>query len=387
MAPELIRGESTNTAASDVYAFGIILYECYSRKDPYEGEDAREVLAMVADPEVNKRPPIPKDTPPQIASLMEDCLVANPSERPTFEEVDTRLKRVEIKPAADRTTISLFDIFPKHIAEALRDGKKVEAEHKECVTIFFSDIVGYTDISSTLEPQKVANLLDRLYHRFDDLAGKHDIFKVETIGDAYMAVTNLVKDQEEDHAARIAEFAVDAIRAANSTLIDEDDPERGYLNIRVGFHSGPVVADIVGNRNPRYCLFGKSWHHSLIFLAGLYHCWLLVLSSSWILWTFAPGDTVNVASRMESNSKANRILISDAAADVLRVQKCKYSAEKRHIKKIKGKGEVYCHWIKFDREVLNGDRVPEPESALEPSTELSTLFEGPSTDFSTPFEE
>jgi len=272
MAPELIRGESTNTAASDVYAFGIILYECYSRKDPYEGEDAREVLAMVADPEVNKRPPIPKDTPPQIASLMEDCLVANPSERPTFEEVDTRLKRVEIKPAADRTTISLFDIFPKHIAEALRDGKKVEAEHKECVTIFFSDIVGYTDISSTLEPQKVANLLDRLYHRFDDLAGKHDIFKVETIGDAYMAVTNLVKDQEEDHAARIAEFAVDAIRAANSTLIDEDDPERGYLNIRVGFHSGPVVADIVGNRNPRYCLFGKSWHHSLIFLAGLYHC-------------------------------------------------------------------------------------------------------------------
>ena len=94
---------------------------------------------------------------------------------------------------------------------------------------------------------------------------------------------------------------------------------------------------------------------------------------------------MNVASRMESNSKANRILISDAAADVLRKQKCKYSAVKRHKKNIKGKGEVYCHWIKIDDEVLNADRAAEPESALTPSTELSTLFEGPSTDFSTPF--
>lgn len=120
------------------------------------------------------------------------------------------------------------------------------------MTIFFSDIVDFTAISSELEPRKVADLLDRLYTAFDALSNAHEVFKVETIGDAYMAVTNLVQDQPDDHAKRIAEFAIDAIEAANETLIDKEDPSKGYVNIRCGFHSGPVVADVVGNKNPRY---------------------------------------------------------------------------------------------------------------------------------------
>lgn len=72
-----------------------------------------------------------------------------------------------------------------------------------------------------------------------------------------MAVTNLVKDQEQDHAARLVRFAAGAIAAANDTLIDMDDPDRGYVDIRVGLHSGPVVADVVGSRNPRYCLVSR----------------------------------------------------------------------------------------------------------------------------------
>jgi serine/threonine protein kinase len=157
MAPELLRQETSNTSASDVYAFGIILYEVFSRRDPYEGEDLATVIRQVADPTLHKRPPVPKNCPPVIISLMSDCLVENPEARPTFEELDKRMLRVDVKDAAEFSTpnkrasrmsgssknpatVSLFDIFPKHIAEALRDGKKVEAEHRDVVTIFFCDI-------------------------------------------------------------------------------------------------------------------------------------------------------------------------------------------------------------------------------------------------------
>lgn len=182
---------------------------------------------------INKRPPFPKCMPADVQGIMKDCLEANPEDRPSAEEIDHRLKRINnsasllagtsmhgaLKPKDPN--VSLFDIFPKHVAEALRDGRKVEPEHRDSVTIFFSDIVGFTNISSTLDPRKVANLLDRLYHKFDDLSHEFDVFKVETIGtqllfcasafgnfrrvflmdwycvfvfrDAYMAVTNLVK--------------------------------------------------------------------------------------------------------------------------------------------------------------------------------------------------
>jgi class 3 adenylate cyclase len=318
MAPELLRRESINTAETDVYSFGVILYEVYSRKDPYEGEDPKTVLSLVADKSVRKRPPVPKNAPPQMQSLMTDCLCEEPEKRPSFEELDVRVKRIDVKSADPGQTgnkassISLFDIFPRHIAETLQAGRTVEPEHRDSVTIFFSDIVGFTNISSTLPPRKVANMLDRLYTKLDALSNTHDIFKVETIGDAYMAVTNLVKDQPDDHAKRIAEFAIDAIVAANGTYIDIEDHSKGFVNIRVGFHSGSIVADVVGTRNPRYCLFG---------------------------------DAVNTSSRMESNSKVNRIHCSSDAADLLKVQCPEMPLKSRGRIPIKGKGKLHTFWV------------------------------------------
>ncbi|CAB9526100.1 activated protein kinase catalytic subunit alpha-1 [Seminavis robusta] len=318
MAPELLRGETVNTRSSDVYSYGVMVYEVYSRKEPYEGENPADVLSLVADRAVNKRPPVPKGCPAQIQSLLSDCLGALPDERPTFEEINTRLKRMDGKMvqadqnATRSATVSLFDIFPRHIAEALRDGREVDSEHKDCVTIFFSDIIGFTTISCKLPPKKVANLLDRLYTKLDALSNKFDIFKVETIGDAYMAVTNLVKNQESDHVARMANFSAGAIAAANSTLIDKDDPSQGYVHIRVGFHSGSVVADVVGTRNPRYCLFG---------------------------------DTVNTANRMESTSVANKIHCSERSAKLLRKQDSSAKLICRGNVDIKGKGKMLTFWV------------------------------------------
>eukprot|EP00049_Salpingoeca_infusionum_P008184 m.132642 g.132642 ORF g.132642 m.132642 type:complete len:578 (+) comp13940_c0_seq1:2404-4137(+) len=320
MAPEVLSG-GANTTMSDVYAFGFIVYEAFSRKDPFDGEDDVEkvVEAVVSK---NKRPPVPAECPPDIAQLMTECWEQTPTQRPTFNELQRRMAniesgvcRVHVAKAQGRSLEDavnvLDDVFPPHVAEALRQGKKIEAEHYDCVTIFFSDIVGFTNISSTLLPEEVCDMLDRLYHKLDMLADKHELFKVETIGDAYMAVTNLIK-QQSDHAARIARFAQEAIEAANSTMIKESDPSMGCINIRVGFHSGPVVANVVGSKNPRYCLFG---------------------------------DTVNTSSRMESNSEKNRIHMSHESAKLVRAQDPSIELEARVPIEIKGKGKMQTYFV------------------------------------------
>lgn len=92
MAPELLTGESSNSAMSDIYSFGIILYEVYARKNPYEGENYNEVLRLVCDPTVCYRPPVPSLCPPTIALLMQDCLRGNPQDRPSTEQVDLMLR-------------------------------------------------------------------------------------------------------------------------------------------------------------------------------------------------------------------------------------------------------------------------------------------------------
>ncbi|KAL7495040.1 hypothetical protein ACHAWT_003593 [Skeletonema menzelii] len=325
MAPELLRKESDNTTASDVYSFGIILFEAYTRKVPYDGEDFDDVIKLVADKEVQKRPPLPEKAPPQIQSIMTECFADNSNERPIFDELDVRLQRLTVESADVTDTIRshrkvdhngasqlLYDNFPEKVAEVLRKGGKVEPESRECVSIFFSDIVGFTDISSRLSPMKVSDMLDRLYRSFDELSLAHEVFKIETIGDAYMAVTNLVKDQD-DHAKRLVDFAVEALAAANETLVDVDDESRGCVNIRVGLHSGPVVASVVGSRNLKYSIFG---------------------------------DAVNVAARMEQNSRVNRIHSSESTAKILRMQDPSRSITPRGTINVKGKDvPMETFWI------------------------------------------
>ena len=187
MAPEVLRQQSDNSCESDVYSFGIVLYEVYARATPYDGEECHEVLEAIIDPAICKRPPVPPGCPVKIEILMNDCIENEPPMRPSFEEINMQLRRMNMEAASaasaisDHTEALLNDVFPKHVAEALRQGKPVKPEHHECVSIFFSDVVGYTKISSALSPIKVSDLLGRLYGRFDQLLDVHGVFKVETI--------------------------------------------------------------------------------------------------------------------------------------------------------------------------------------------------------------
>ncbi|CAB9502908.1 activated protein kinase catalytic subunit alpha-1 [Seminavis robusta] len=343
MAPEYLRGKTDYNTSCDIYALGIILYEIYARKTPYEGENPRQVLRKVCDPRVNKRPLIPDTCPPKILEIMKKCWSQDPFFRPQAKDLDMLFMDMTMQDAEplsvgathgriDRPTGDmLYQVFPSHIADALKAGEKVEPETHDNVTIVFSDIVHFTDISASLSPLKVSNLLDRLYLSFDSLARQHKVFKVETIGDAYMGVTNLGGAMESDHVKAIAEFAMDAVEAAGLILIDEDDPKRGYVRIRVGLHTGPVVSNVIGSLNPRYGLFG---------------------------------DTVNVASRMESNSISRRIQCSEKSAKLLALQAPHIPLIKRGKIGVKGKGDMTTYWI--------GDK---------PKVSKEQAKEGPRVDF------
>ena len=158
---------------------------------------------------------------------------------------------------------------------------------------------------------------------------------METIGDAWMGVCNSTRSQP-DHAARVARFSLDVIHTAQKTAIHPDKPHMGYVQLRVGFHSGPVVSNVVGTRNPRYCLFG---------------------------------DTVNTASRMESNSEALRAHCSHESARLAKRHDPTLNFIPRGDIAIKGKGNMETYWL--DTETHS--TTLESSDAPPPPTTQSTL--------------
>ena len=164
----------------------------------------------------------------------------------------------------------LYKMMPKRAIAKLRRGQTV-LEKFNLVTIFFSDIVGFTSMAGAMRPIQVMQMLNELYTELDKLVKKHQVYKVETIGDAYMVVGGAPDAVPAPLAAeRVANFAIDAINFVKTFRTKEGD----QVFIRVGLASGPTVAGVVGQAMPRYCFFG---------------------------------DTVNFASRMESTSKKMRI--------------------------------------------------------------------------------
>ncbi|MBS1561635.1 MAG: tetratricopeptide repeat protein [Bacteroidetes bacterium] len=176
----------------------------------------------------------------------------------------------------------LNNILPSMIAERILHGSTMIADRFERVTVFFSDIVGFTPLSASIPPEQLVTALNTVFTVFDGLAREHGLEKIKTIGDAYMAVAG-VPEVCEDHADRAAQFALDVLAAMPGIR------ERTGLaiDVRIGLHSGPAVAGVIGENKLAYDLWG---------------------------------DTVNIASRMESFGAAGHVHVSDSFAEELRAQ-------------------------------------------------------------------
>jgi class 3 adenylate cyclase len=170
----------------------------------------------------------------------------------------------------------------------------VEPVSRSMASVLFLDIVGFTSMCSRLDPARVSRLLGQLMGRLDDLARLHDVQRVDVVGDAYIAATNLLKDQHADHAARLARFAVDAVAAASSVVDDWrrgegecGDGEAVQIQVRVGMHSGAVAGLVVR---------GNARKHTLV------------------------GEAARGAARLEQTGLAGRVQCSEASARLIAAQ-------------------------------------------------------------------
>ncbi|XP_045911398.1 guanylate cyclase soluble subunit beta-2-like isoform X1 [Micropterus dolomieu] len=220
------------------------------------------------------------------------------------EELRILSRHLEIE--KEKTETLLYAMLPRHIANQLKDGKSVKAGEFEVCTILFSDVVTFTNICAACEPIQIVHMLNSMYSKFDRLTTVHDVYKVETIGDAYMVVGG-IPVPTETHAHRVANFALGMRIAAREVT----NPVTGEpIQIRVGMHSGPVLAGVVGEKMPRYCLFG---------------------------------DTVNTASRMESHGVPDHIHISTPTYSELK--NSGFNIQERGQIEVKGKGQMTTYFL------------------------------------------
>nr|CAI5863929.1 unnamed protein product [Callosobruchus analis] len=218
-------------------------------------------------------------------------------------------KAKELKREKKKSDMLLFQMLPPSVAMQLKQTRQVPAEYYASVTVYFSDIVGFTEIAAVSTPLEVVTFLNKIYKQFDARIECYDVYKVETIGDSYMVASGLPVKNGNKHVSEIASMALDLLAGSRQFKIPHRKSE--LLQIRCGAHTGPVVAGIVGSKMPRYCLFG---------------------------------DTVNTASRMESTGEASKIHISlemKKALDAIGG----YRTEHRGLVEVKGKGLMDTYWL------------------------------------------
>ncbi|XP_040823263.1 heat-stable enterotoxin receptor [Ochotona curzoniae] len=353
-APEQLRHASISQKG-DVYSYGIIAQEIILRRETFYTQccrDQSEKIFRVENPNSLKpfRPDLFLETAEEnemeVYLLVKSCWEEDPEKRPDFKKIestlakifglfhdqksesymDTLIRRLQLysrnlehlveertqlyKAERDRADRLNFMLLPRLVVISLKEKGIVEPELYEEVTIYFSDIVGFTTICKYSTPMEVVDMLNDIYKSFDHIVDHHDVYKVETIGDAYMVASGLPMRNGNRHAIDIAKMALE-ILSFMGTFELEHLPGLPIW-IRIGIHSGPCAAGVVGIKMPRYCLFG---------------------------------DTVNTASRMESTGLPLRIHVNGSTIAILKRTDCQFLYEVRGETYLKGRGTELTYWL------------------------------------------
>ncbi len=348
LAPEILRQASFIKATSsdikmaDVYSFAIVMQEIVLATNAFgfikQDMEVTEIIELVKSEQL--RPDIPENVcKPEWSDLMKTCWNENPFCRPSFPQilsalmhanrgkdinlVDTMVVRLEtytkmledrveaksqeLKAEKEKIEVILKELLPDTVAVKLIHGQQIEPEAFDSVTVFFSDIVGFTKIASILSPLEIVHMLNSMYTSLDDIISRFDVYKVATIGDAYVVASGVPVPNGERHAEEICMMALEFLTCCSQTITINDD----NLLMRIGIHTGPCVAGVAGVKMPRYLLFG---------------------------------DTVDIAARMESGGKAMNIQISECTAALVKHSN-KFELEFNKEVEIKGKGVLLTYWV------------------------------------------
>ncbi|MGB5963323.1 MAG: adenylate/guanylate cyclase domain-containing protein [Coleofasciculaceae cyanobacterium] len=204
----------------------------------------------------------------------------------------------------------LLNILPPAIAQQLKQEERTIADSFPDVTVMFADIVGFTELAAKTPPIELVEILNVIFSEFDQLTEKHGLEKIKTIGDAYMVVGGLPA-AKPNHAAAMAAMALDMQDSMSEFCSDTGKA----LSIRIGIHTGPVIAGIIGTKK------------------FIYDLW---------------GDTVNIASRMESHGVPGSIQVTEETYQRLKNQ---YMFEDRGLIQVKGKGKMNCYLLEPDKKM------------------------------------
>uniref|UniRef100_A0A914Y841 Guanylate cyclase n=1 Tax=Panagrolaimus superbus TaxID=310955 RepID=A0A914Y841_9BILA len=359
--------------SSDIFSFGIILYEILFKKKAHEfpestvirpvydeGMEGLEdieigILNEAALPLLPTYPSIPEGTEvhPDLISLMHKCFHGVWQNRPDANMVrkitdatlkmpgslvDQMIKNMEqynnnlenlvkqrtgqLEEAQKKSEEILTELLPKTVADELKLGRTVPPKNYKMATVMYSDIVGFTSLCSESQPMEVVTLLSGLFQAFDSIIGQHQAYKVETIGDAYMVASGVPEKIEKKHVKEIAMIAL----KQRDFLFGYTIPHRPgqHLHCRWGFNTGPVFTGVVGITAPRYCVFGK---------------------------------TVTIAAKMENSGIQDRIQMTVYSQKILAdcFPEFQYTKRDKQIS-VNGFGTYLTYWLESYEELLGSVR-------------------------------